>query len=364
MLSLQDIISMSREVRDEHVLTVYLDAGFDDPALRAAWRAEVDRSIKSIRRGLVAASHAEKASFEHCVELLNQRLSELASGVGAPGWVAFITVQGVRVAEKIRAPMPTLVLWTIGACLAPYVRALKQERPVVVIVADGSKARLYRYVAGVVELAHTVRTRAVMEEPVHMGDAPRAGFHTGTRGTTGRDASQLAHRVATDRLIEEVTRQSLEMAGHDGWILVAGIPEVGTHIARTLDGLASGRVLHLDGVDVHSTDADVRAAAERGASQLRDEVDVRRVAEITGAADDPRLVACGPAATRSALDRASVRELYLTPRFVEGHLADAEYFVRAAIAQKAAIEEVSRVAARRLDEFGGVGARLRFATRT
>jgi hypothetical protein len=364
MLSLQDLASISRELRDEHVLTVYLDSGFDDPALRTAWREKIDRSIKNVRRHLVAASHAEKASFEHCVELLNQRLSELAGGVGAPGWVALITVQGVRVAEKIRAPMPTLALWTIGACVAPYVRALKQERPVVVIVADASTARLYRYVRGVVEPAHILRARAVMEEPVHMGDAPRPGFHTGTRGTTGRDASRLAHRVATDRLIEEVTRRSLEMAGHDGWIIVAGIPEVGTHIARTLDGLASGRVLHLHGVDVHSTDAGVRAAAERGASQLRDEMDVRRVAEITGAADDPRLVTCGPAATRRALDRASVRELYLTPRFVEGHLADAEYSVRAAIAQSATIEEVSRVAAQRLDEFGGVGARLRFAART
>lgn len=364
MLSLQDLTSISRELRDEHVLTVYLDAGFDDPALRAAWRAEIDGSIRNIRRRIAAASHAEKASFEYCVELLNHQFSAFADGVGAPGWLAFITVHGVRVSERVRSPMPTMVLWTIGACIAPYVRALKQERPVVVIVADASHTRLYRYVAGTLEPAETISADATVVEPAHMGDAPRLGFHSGTRGTTGRDASQRARHVATDRMIEDVTRRTIAMAGHDGWIIVTGIPEVGAHMARALEQLAIGRVLHLDGVDVHATDAAVRAAAERGASQLRDEMDLRRVAEITGESDDHRLVACGPVATRSALERASVRELYVTPRFVEGHLAEAEYSVRAAIAQNAAVEEVSRAAAQRLDQFGGVGARLRFAVRT
>jgi len=361
MLSLQELISLARELGDEHVLSVYLDAAFDDPARRASWRVPVDNSIKNIRRDLEGSSHEERKGFEHCVELLDNELASFAGGVGAAGWVGFITVHGVRLAEKLPAPMPTLVIWRTGICIAPYIRALKQSRPVVVIVADASAARLYRYATGLLGSAETVHAHAVIEAPVHMGDAPRLGFHAGTRGETGRDASQAARLVGTDRMLEEVTRQGVKIAGHDGWILVGGIPEVSAHIAHAVERLAPDRVLRLNALDIHATDAQVHAAAERGASQLRDEMDLRHVSEITGGADDQRLIARGLTATQHALEQASVRELYLTPRFMADHLADAESSVRAAMAQDAVIEEVSRAAADRLDEFGGIGARLRYA---
>jgi len=361
MLSYQELVSLSRELGDEPVLSVYLDAAFDDPAQRTAWRVQVDNSIKAIRRELEAASHQEKMSFDHCVQLLEHELAAFSGGVGAPGWVAFITAHGVRLAEKLPAPMPTLAVWRRGVFVAPYVRVLKQRRPVVVIVADAASARLYRYATGLMAQADTVHAHAVIEAPVHMGDAPRIGFHAGTRGETGRDAAQSARLVATDRMMEEVTRQGVKMAGHDGWLLVGGIPEVSAHIAQALERLAPERVLRLEGLDIHATDAQVHVAAERGASQLRDEMDLRRVSEITGGADDQRLIARGSAATRHALEQASVRELYLTPHFITNQMEDAEFSVRSAMAQDAVVEEVSRAAAQRLDEFGGVGARLRYA---
>ncbi|HSC31499.1 MAG TPA: hypothetical protein VLD17_07225 [Gemmatimonadaceae bacterium] len=361
MLSLQELASISRELRDQHVLSVYVDAAFDDPALRTAWRPQADHAIKAIRRRLEAAPHAERTNFERCVTFLDSELSAFAGGIGAPGWFAFITADGVRAAEKIPAPMPTLALWMIGPCIAPYIRVLKQERPVVVIVAGASQARLYRYITGVLEPAHSIHAHATVEEPAHMGDTPRLGFHAGTRGSTGRDAAQLAHHVGTERMIHEATRESLKIAGRHGWIVVGGIPEVGAHITRALEPLAPDRVIHLEGVEVHATDAGVREAAERAASRLRDQRDLRQIAEITGAAVDDRWVVRGAVATRRALDSGSVRELYFTPRFLESSLVDAEYSVRAALAQSAEVEEVSRTVAERLDEFGGVGARLRFA---
>ena len=361
MLSYQELASLARELGDEPVLSVYLDAAFDDPAQRTAWRVQVDNSVKSIRRELEAASHQERVGFDHCVQLLEHELAAFSGGVGAPGWVAFITAHGVRLAEKLQAPMPTLAVWRRGICVAPYIRVLKQRRPVVVIVADAASARLYRYATGLLAQADTVHAHAVIEAPVHMGDAPRIGFHTGTRGETGRDAAQSARLVATDRMLEEVTRQGVKIAGHDGWLLVGGIPEVSAHIAHALERLAPERVLRLDGLDIHATDAQVHEAAERGASQLRDEMDLRRVSEITGGADDERLIARGSAATRHALEQASVRELYLTPHFITNQIEDAEFSVRAAMAQDAVVEEVSRAAAQRLDEYGGVGARLRYA---
>jgi len=361
MLSYHELATIARDLANERVLSVYLDAAFDDPARRNAWRGPLDNAIRDIRRDVEGASHTERAHVERCLALLDHELAPFAGGVGAAGWVGFITPDGVRVSEKVPAPMPTMAVWTNGPCVAPYVRALKQARPVVVIVADASRARLARYAEGRLEPARTVHAHATIEAPLHMGDAPRLGFHAGTRGTTGRDASQSARHVGEDRMIDEVTHESLEMAGRDGWILVAGIPEVGAHLARALEKVAVDRVLRLDGLDVHATDAQIQAAAERGASQLRDDFEWRRVSEITGAADQERLVVRGATATRTALDQESVRELYLTPRFLTEHPADAEHAVRAAILQRAAIEEVFRAAAQRLDEYGGIGARLRYA---
>ena len=361
MLTYPELVSLSHLLRDERVLSVYLDGSAADPASRSAWHVQLDNSLKDLRRWLEGASHDERTGFEHCVELLEAQLARFQGAVGSPGWVAFITVNGVRDAEHLPAPTPTLAVWSTGICMAPYIRALKQTRPVVVVVADARKARVYKYATGVLWPPETIHAHAVTEPPSHMGDAPRLGFHAGTRGTTGHDAAQHALRAGTDRMVAEVVRRSREMAGHDGWIVAGGIPEVSAQIVRAVDRFAPQRALHIESLDIHATDAQVTAAAERGASQLRDQTDLRHVLEIVEAAEDEGTVARGPAATRQALEQARVRELYLTPQYVEDQLSDAEEAVRAAIAQGAAVEEVSRDVARRLDEFGGMGARLRYA---
>ena len=104
MLSYQELASLARELGDEPVLSVYLDAAFDDPARRTAWRVQVDNSIKAIRRELEAASHQERMGFDHCVQLLDHELAAFSGGVGAPGWVAFITAHGVRLPRNSRHP--------------------------------------------------------------------------------------------------------------------------------------------------------------------------------------------------------------------------------------------------------------------
>ena len=37
-----------------------------------------------------------------------------------------------------------------------------------------------------------------------MGDAPRLGFHSGTRGVAGRDALQRTRRAGTSRMLAEL----------------------------------------------------------------------------------------------------------------------------------------------------------------
>jgi hypothetical protein len=361
MLTFTELVSLSHLLHDQHVLSVYLDGTSENPASRRAWRVQLENSLKDLRRWLEGSSHDERAAFEHCVELLDGELARFQGAVGSPGWAAFITANDVRGAEGLPAPTPTLAVWSTGICMTPYMRVLKQTRTVVVLVADARKVRVYRYAAGVLQPAQTLHAHAVTEAPSHMGDAPRLGFHAGTRGTTGRDAAQHALQAGRDRMIAEVTRRSVELAGDDGWILAGGVPEVSAQIAGALERIAPHRVLLLDSLDIHATDAQVTTAAQQGASQLRDQMDLRHVLEIIGDAENEGTVARRPAETRRALEHGRVRALYFTSRYAEDHLAEAEEAVRAAISQGALVEEVSRAVARRLDEFGGMGARLRYA---
>jgi hypothetical protein len=256
--------------------------------------------------------------------------------------------------------MPTMAVWSTGACVAPYIRALKQTRRVVVALADARKATLYCYDRGALDRAKTIHAHATLGPPLHMGDAPRVGFHPGVRGTTGRDATQRVMLKGTRRMLKEVADQALRLAGADGWILTGGIPHASADLAQLIAHSAPGRVLDLESLDVHATEAEIAAAAEHGASTLRDASDLHQIEDIMGDANGSGLVALGPAATRDALEQSRVRELYLTHAFIEEHAADAEDAVRKALAQGALVEEVSREAARRLDGHGGMAARLRY----
>ncbi len=360
MLTYNELVKLERSLCDARVLSVYLDGTADDPAAQRAWRVQLEHSLKDLRTWLVDSSHAEREQFERCVKLLEEQLAPLSRGVGARGWVAFIIPDGVRVAMPLPVPVPTMAVWSTGPCVAPYVRVLKQTRPVVVALADARKATLYCYDRGALDKVKTIRAHATLGPPLHMGDAPRTGFHPGVRGTTGRDESQRVMLEGTRRMLKEVTDGVLRIAGAHGWILTGGIPHVSADLAQLMAPLAPGRVLDLESLDIHASESEIAAAAEHGASTLRDASDLQQIEEIIGPASGSGLVALGPAATRDALDQSRVRELYLTHAFIEEHAADAEDAVRKALTQGAVVEEVSREAARRLEGGGGIAARLRY----
>jgi hypothetical protein len=141
---------------------------------------------------------------------------------------------------------------------------------------------------------------------------------------------------------------------------VGGAQRVATQLRRLLARSVSDRVLQLESLHADASDAEIAAAAGAGASALRDAADLRQIAEIVTASAGEGKATLGPAATRHALERRTVRELYLTARFLEDHMAEAEEAVRQALDQGAVVEQVTREAAARLDEHGGVAARLRY----
>src|ERR1019366_9248763 len=185
--------------------------------------------------------------------------------------------------------------WTTGAAIAPYMRTCKQARPVVVAVTDRRKATLFLYAHGKLEQRKTFHAYATFGPVSHMGDAPRAGYHVGVRGATGRDEEQRVMAHATNRMLKEVADEALTLSGSDGWILTGGLPRASAELAQMIDVSAIGRVLNLE-----------------------------------------------------ALEQLRVRDLYLTHSFIEDHAAEAEDAVRSALSQGAFVEEVSRDAARKL----------------
>ena len=363
MLTPDELLSLSHLLAEEQVLSIYIDGTGRDPAQRHAWRVELEHSLDEARQSLVTSPHAERVAFEECVTVLEDRLARIAEAgtIGAPGWVAFITRAGVQLAERVAAPVPTVALWGTGICLTPYVRTLKEARPVVVVVADARKARIYQYGAGALSRAETIQAHALVEAPSHMGDPATAGFHGGTLGETGEAAAQRARNQGTARMVTDVVRIAKTLAGPEGWIIAGGIPRVAAQFVRGAEQVAKGRVVHARSLDVHATDAQILAAAQESASILRDAGDLRRVSDILIEAESGGAAACGAEATRSALEQGSVRELYLTERYFLDHATAAEQAVRAAFAQRAVVEEVSRSVASLLDEHGGICARLRYA---
>jgi hypothetical protein len=360
MLTYTQLVALHRALSNKRVLSVYLDGSASDPAKQRSWRVQLDQSLADLRRWLDDSSHAEREEFEQCVHRLDTALAGFSAGIGAPGWAAFITADRIHDAQRLPAPAPTLAVWSTGPCIAPYMRALKEHRPVIVVLVEARRASMYRYHLGKADGIDVIRAHHSIDQPEHMGTPARQGFHTGTRGRAGRDAAQRGLLRGRDRMIAEAADRVQELAGADGWILIGGIDRVAARLAQRLEPLAPNRVTLAGSLDVHASEADIAQFARSGASELRDAADDRRITEILDLVGAHGLGAVGPTEALLALEQSSVRDLYVTRRYVEDHAAEAEQAIRTALDQDASVEEVSGRAAERLNQHGGMAAGLRF----
>ena len=144
MLSQQQLRALLQELADERVLSVYIDGASGDPGNREGWRPVLAGALRDLRASVADVSPAERADVERCVALLGERLESLREVPPVPGWVAFITAEGVRHAAWLPAQTPTRVTWSLGPRIAPYVRALREHRPVIVAILSTRQGRLYR----------------------------------------------------------------------------------------------------------------------------------------------------------------------------------------------------------------------------
>lgn len=363
MLTRQELVDLERGLREQWVLSVYVDATVHDPAERAAWRVKLDNSLAAIRSSLRDATHAEREAFARAAERLHDTLASVTGALRTVGWVAFVGEAGVAHAEGLPVPMPTLMTWERGPRIAPYLRALKQHRPVVVAVADSSRTRLYRYHLGRLESLETLHAHATVGPVYHMGDAPPAGFHAGVRGSTGTDEAQRTMREGLRRMLAEAAQRIVELAGEEGWVAVGGTPQPAQALAALLvhNEALKARIAtpHLH---VWCTDAEIARVAASTAGELRGRRDMQVMTSLVEGTARERFAAFGLEEVRAALAAGAVRELLVSHRWLDEFASVGERIVRSALEEGAEVEEVSGAAADKLDALcGGVAARLRFA---
>lgn len=361
MLTYNDLADLGRSLRDHTVLSVYVNGAEQDPAKRRRWRIDVRNSLNDIESWLEGSSHAEREAFASCRRMLVEQFDTTPGLLRGPGWAAFYTTDGARYAGPVPAAVPTMAVWSTGPCLTPYVRALKEGRPVFVLIADSRKVRIFRYAERAVALEETVRAIAHVEHPSHMGAPPRPGFHSGTRGTTGTDEAQRELREGTAHMLNLAAERATQLATDTAIVVAGGIPTVAAALLRLLPPELARRASQAERLDVHATKAQVADAARQSASKLRDAQDLQRIDEILAGAAINGFGVTGSVETQRSLEQGSVREVYFTLTFLENHAADAEAIVRLALGTRAQVEQVSGAAAARLEQVGGIAARLRYA---
>ena len=360
MLTREGLRQLRDALRRRHVLSVYLDGRVSDPAKRRVWRAWLTSALTAARHG-AEGSVGEAAVFDACCNHLEARLQPIAGALGAQGFVAFISEEGVALAEDLPVPIPNMVQWSVGPWVSPYIHAQKELRPALLAIVGTNAIRIYRYALGSLVPLERLHAHTRIDEAAHMGSMPRPTFHTGTRGETAKDAAQRARNAGTRRMIHELNDRLAHHASSDEWILIGG-----THgsaaLAMTL--LAEGlqqRATIVSRLNLTTPTSMLRRTAATAARKLRrvaDDLIVQRSIE-----DSARhgLGAVGESSTQTALGLDAVQQLLFTSRYMSEHPQACERMTRRALDEGATIEHVAGAAEDHLDQVGGVAAVLRFA---
>ena len=362
MLSHDELGRLTRTLQDRKILSIYLDVATRDPAQKRAWRTQLDDAIRRLRDGTTSSADKERAAFDRAVALLDARLASTSAGGGARTWVGFACGKEVHHTEALPVRMPTVVAWGQGPRIAPYLSALRQQRPVILAEVNAEGARLYRYAEGSLEHLEHLRAHVTVEQQHHMGSMPRRGFHTGTRGSTGTDAAQRELREGTRRMLRELAQRLTVLAGDDVWIVIGGTPLPAKAARTALPHALMHRALIIPEMHIWASDAQIRECAESGAAALQDAADLAAVSAAVRQSGTGRgRGVVGPEATLRALDAGAVEKLYVSERFIEQSPETGDDAVRSALTHGARPELVHGAAADRLDRFAeGMAARLRY----
>lgn len=360
MLSRDGLVALHRDLREDKVLSVYVRGGRTDPAERRAWSTALERALAEEGRRIEAELPADLDAFDAARAIIEEALAGRMAFLRARGWVGFATATELVHAADVPVPMPDVVRWEKGARIAPYVRALKQSRPVVAAVADRRRVRIFVYRDGEVEERVDLFADRDFGDLADSVSSKRAGRFSGVRGATGTDVAHRLLDLGAERLQVEIIDELEELAGHDGFVVLGGTTEVVTALARRAVRF-DDRWLPRPSMHLAMTLAEARDEMEDAASELTRRAQHDLLGEVLDAARSGGRGALGIQATTEAVDAGRVDTLLVTPGFREREADLADRLAGAAFDYGGDVEELSGAGAALLDEEGeGVAARLRY----
>lgn len=363
MLTRDQLIELYRTHQQTRVLSIYVNADQHDPAQRDAWRIRLKGGLSQARDALDGAPHDESKAFDAAQERIRAALDADTASSFLPGrgWVGFATADALIHTDRIDVPMPDLVRWERGLRIAPYVRALKQTRPVLLVVLDRRKAAVYRYQEGELTDVDHLHADTFVGDLTDIGTAKRATNRSGIRGKTGTDAAQNVLDTGARRLVQRLID---ELEIHDGQtsLVIGGTREQMSALRGALPADLQERLAEDPSLNFDMGRAELAQRVEAAASELSSQrlgALLDDIAEKAGAHGDGCL---GREATEKALREGRVRTLAVSVGLQERDPDLADRLIGTAFgANGADAHLLPRAVGERLDRMGeGVGALLHY----
>lgn len=361
MLTAHELTDLVRTLGSANVLSVYLDTREHDPAMRDAWRARLATALRAAR---VATPEHERPAFDRAATLLADSLANAGSLSTTPGWAAFVTEHTTHHAAELPVRPGTLVEWRDGPVVTPYLRALKQQSPVIVALIESGSATLYRYERGSLEPLGSVAAPDTADPAASTAvrAAPRGSARPAPRSAVATEAAHRRRVTTFDRLVPRLAAVVTPLVGDDGWLLVGGTAPWAFLAAQRLPSHLATRAITAAALSGAAPPNDIAAAAKQAASTLRSRTGLPAVnGLVEHAGGGASRAAAGVPAVQRALVAGAVDRLVLSPEFARRERRLAEDMVRAALAQGADVEILSSAAAEHLRHAAdGIAAQLRY----
>jgi hypothetical protein len=361
MLSREELVELYRDLRGEKVLSVYLDGKTNDFSERHLWRRRLEHNVSETRRAVNGRAPEDTDGFGKAYSRVKEALQEYDQFLPDRGWVGFATPNRLVYGTAVRVPMPDLIRWEEGIRVAPYVRALKQDRLVVAVILDSRRARIFKYRDGTVGEPENLMAETFLGDLTDMNVSKRASSHSGVRGKTGTDAAQRFLGVGSERMMKELMDRVVDRTGDGGLLLVGGTPEAISAAVHHLPQSFGRRTLERPTLRLEMSDSEVRDEIENGASELNQRMQSELLDEVVDQARSGGRGALGPDSVEKALREGRVDTLLISRNFIRANPDYADHLVGAAFQHHGEVEELSSDGADRLDSEGeGLAARLRY----
>ena len=356
----QNVLDFVKSHRAELALSIYLDGSATDPAERRHWRLELREQLTRARAAVHEAPAMERDEFERCVSALLERLPTDGHMLGSPGWAGFACVGGDVRVDALPVRTTTLVVWRQGPFVVPLLSADVTHGALVVRI-DWDGANVWRMADGAIVQVQAVETHGPAEPGPHMGDAARAGFHGGTRGSTMTDEMQRQRDRARERLLETVAHDVALRSRGDAAIVIGGAPEAVARLHAALPAGVAARATVAHDLHMRTPHGEMLDIARAACEEVNERLQMHRLETWERHARTGGRAAVGLEAIAAAVIAGAAEHVMVSRQLCIDDPARVEDIVHLALVSGARVETAAHLAGERLDAVaGGIAAELRY----